>query len=168
MFPERFWWWHDYLGGYLGLSLFVQNGLGTWAVSGHLSGPLREYSERTNWYPPSESDDHHRLAEVQLLNLLETRWIKPELQGLDSERIGWRSYHVVTGTFGDWPEGHYAQRLKYYIDKETYLVPPNPNGDSVVKNLDAIGRRVRLRGLSARGRHHDVPQNIPQIGKRRH
>ena len=110
VFPDKSWRWHDDLEGYLGLNLNVSSRLGWWSVSEH----RRPSQYRTaHWSPPNQGRQNAVVA-VQAEFLLETAWYQPRILSLSSGRIGRREYHVITAEI--------PERVRYYIDKQTYLV----------------------------------------------
>ncbi len=117
VFPNRIWSWHDYRPDELGLFLLVSDGNGMWSSSSgrpDYSSGRPDYRIHTGWSSPRAADQH-RLIRAQSVYLLETRWLRPELLGLETGRIGFRRYDVITANVG-------GNRLQYYVDRETSLV----------------------------------------------
>ncbi len=111
VFPNRSWRWHDYRpDDEFGLGLHVSDGNGLW----HNDSWPPDYRITTLWSAPRAAEQH-ALIRTQTVYLLESRWFRPELLGLETGRIGFRRYDVITAdVVGD--------RLQFYVDRETSLV----------------------------------------------
>ena len=118
-FPDQSWKWFDDRPELFGLILRVSDGNGKWFARDGDSGD----GISTTWEPPRETDQHD-LIRIQGVYLLESRWIRPELLWLETGRIGFRRYDVITADLvGD--------RVQYYVDRETSLVRRiQPHDDS--------------------------------------
>ena len=130
-FPDRWWIWGDTRLDWpffsLSLSVFSRDGL--WRVD-----QTRDEEPRTpTWDRPDAGDYQTRPIDVQALHLFETRWLQPELLRLESERIGFRRYDVITVDVG-------YRLVRYYIDRETSLVRRiqmvNPYDDRIFDSWD--------------------------------
>ena len=112
VFPNRSWRWADHRpDDVFGLHLDVWDGNGRWITDGW---PSDNYRIRTVWTTPHGAEQH-ALIRAQTVYLLESRWLRPELLGLETGRIGFRRYDVITANVG-------GNRLQYYVDRETSLV----------------------------------------------
>ncbi|HEX5473766.1 MAG TPA: hypothetical protein VFX12_03805 [Vicinamibacterales bacterium] len=58
--------------------------------------------------------DIEQLRELQLYTLMETRWMRPEVLGMQTDRIGFKRYLVLNTRVGD-------QLFDFYLDRRTHL-----------------------------------------------
>jgi hypothetical protein len=107
IFPDRYWSWSN-SGGVLGTSLLVHDSTGTWEA----------YDDRQGrgviWFSPAETGEGD-MENARALFLMETKWYKPKIVGLTTERLKKEEFEVVTVDAG-------RDRVKYYIDMKTSLV----------------------------------------------
>lgn len=108
--PDKYWRYSDMRPLVWGIRIIVGDESDHWYVSTADGASGTDAIRR-----PPDPIYLNGLLTLQAFTLLESRWHRPVIKGLDSERIGRREYWVVTAQV----ETH---ELLYYIDKETYLV----------------------------------------------
>lgn len=108
VFPNKYWGWHDERGSrYFGLSMTMYN------QDRKLYFGAREGKEIYRSRDPIVPG-RQRLQEVQLVHLMESRWLKPTPVRVWTEGRGSRKVDVVETRVDD-------MQVEYYLDRESHL-----------------------------------------------
>jgi hypothetical protein len=110
VFPDKMWGWDDGLPPPFRLTVNLLD-IGRdrrctlyKGAAAPICGPARQGSA-----PPDEG-----LVQVQLLYLMESRWVKPTPVGVTKDKIGFQQVDVLHARFQD-------KRVDYFLDRKTHL-----------------------------------------------
>ncbi|HWP43590.1 MAG TPA: hypothetical protein VNO14_10170 [Blastocatellia bacterium] len=122
VFPDKYWYWEDYRPGKLGLAIIVNNfeqNVGYFVV-GH--------QPNDSGKRPLDPEERSYFMKPQLLYLLETRWLKPELLRAYKGKLGSRNVDIVEIKVDQFRIGVFLDKTSHLPVRINFL---NDTGDKV-------------------------------------